>query len=42
LHISSVISTQNMLQLLLMQAELNRVDAHLILTGGNFDEIYSS
>jgi hypothetical protein len=30
-----------MMQLLLMQAELNRVDAHLILTGGKFDGIYS-
>jgi hypothetical protein len=42
LHISSVISTRNMLQLLLMQAELNRVDAHLILTGGDFGGVYSS
>ncbi len=32
-HISSVISKKNVVQLLLMQAELNRVDAHLILTG---------
>ncbi|UBF23927.1 hypothetical protein K9N68_19475 [Kovacikia minuta CCNUW1] len=41
-YISSVISTTNMLQLLLMQAELNRVDAHLILTGGSFDGVYPS
>lgn len=41
-HLSSVISQSNVLQLLLMQAELNRVDAHLILTGGRFDQIYSA
>jgi hypothetical protein len=40
-YISSSIATENMLQLLLMQAELNRVDAHLILTGGKFDGVYS-
>jgi hypothetical protein len=41
-YLSSSITTLNMVQLLLMQAELNRVDAHLILTGGRFDEIYNS
>ena len=40
-YLSSSITTINMLQLLLMQAELNRVDAHLILTGGRFDGIYN-
>jgi hypothetical protein len=40
-YLSSAITTENMMQLLLMQAELNRVDAHLILTGGKFDGIYS-
>ncbi|WP_421654804.1 hypothetical protein [Leptothermofonsia sp. ETS-13] len=41
-YLSSSITTINMLQLLLMQAELNRVDAHLILTGGKYDGVYSS
>ncbi|MGA7935685.1 MAG: hypothetical protein WCA35_19195 [Kovacikia sp.] len=41
-YISSVISTRNLLQLLLMQAELNRVDAHLILNKGDFGGVYSS
>ncbi len=40
IYISSSITTQNVLQLLLMQAELNRVDAHLILTGGSYDGVY--
>ncbi|QZZ22458.1 hypothetical protein J5X98_08845 [Leptothermofonsia sichuanensis E412] len=42
LYFSSSITNENMLQLLLMQAELNRVDAHLILTGGKFDGVYSA
>ncbi len=41
-HLSEVVSTVAMVRLLLMQAELNRVDAHLILTGGRFDNVYSS
>ncbi len=42
IYLSSSITSINMLQLLLMQAELNRVDAHLILTGGKYDGVYSS
>jgi hypothetical protein len=40
-YLSESITTQNMVRLLLMQASLNRVDAHLILTGGDFEEVYS-
>lgn len=40
-YLSASITPTNMLQLLIMQAELNRVDAHLILTGGKFDGVYA-